>query len=329
MEGFTFFRSYFESIDQLPEEYQLQSYRNIFYYIFKDEQPTAPGVESAIFAAMKPNLDKSVAKSKSGSTPNGKPGSNRIEQNQNAIETDRIASDRIKPDQTGSNEIKSESNGIESDQTPIETDRSGSKRIEQNQMPIEPDRNGSNDIEPDQTASKRIESESKRIERPTVTVTVTDTVKDTETETIKDQNPLCAEGEDQAGSRREANEVFERLWKLYPNKRGKGQISDAKKKTILGIGEEHMTRAVKRYIDEHEEKERSGAFTPRWQNGSTFFNSGYVDYLDENYQPSPHEPSRMPRGPSMRQQADAQPEVAYDENGRAWPVIGGIDWSKV
>ena len=297
MEGFTFFRSYFDSIDQLPEELQLQSYRNIFCYMFKGEQPTAPGIESAIFAAMKPNLDKSVAKSKSGSTPN------KNKRNQNAVEPYRIASDQI----------EAESNDIEMDQT-----RSNY---------IETDQTRSNGIEKDQTRSKRIERPTDT-DTDTDTDTVTDTDTDTDT-TIKDQNPLCAEGEEQVGSKREANEVFEKLWKLYPNKRGKGKISDAKKRTILGIGEEHMTRAVNRYIGEHEAKERSGEFTPRWQNGSTFFNSGYIDYLDENYSPAPREPTRIQRDQSARQQADAQPEVAYDENGRPWPVIGGIDWSKV
>ena len=46
----------------------------------------------------------------------------------------------------------------------------------------------------------------------------------------------------------DANALFERLWKAYPNKRGKGQVSDAKKKKIAEIGEEEMQRAMARYI---------------------------------------------------------------------------------
>jgi len=88
---------------------------------------------------------------------------------------------------------------------------------------------------------------------------------------------------------REANELFERLWDRYPNKRGKGNVSDAKKRALLEIGEEQMMRAIQRYVDEHNARERSGAFTPNWKNGSTFFNSGYLDYLDENYSPAPVE----------------------------------------
>lgn len=85
------------------------------------------------------------------------------------------------------------------------------------------------------------------------------------------------------------NECFERLWKQYPNKRGKGQVSDAKKKTLYEIGEEKIERALKRYLDDLS-KDSSWR---KPQNGSTFFNSGYVDYLDENYE-KPPEPQRNP-----------------------------------
>ena len=87
------------------------------------------------------------------------------------------------------------------------------------------------------------------------------------------------------------NECFERIWKKYPNKRGKGQVSDAKKKVLYQIGEEHIQRALKRYLDGLEKD----ASWRKPQNGSTFFNSGYVDYLDENYEKPPEpKPQRNP-----------------------------------
>lgn len=86
-------------------------------------------------------------------------------------------------------------------------------------------------------------------------------------------------------------DCFERLWKQYPNKRGKGQVSDAKKKVLYQIGEEHIQRALKRYLDGLEKD----ASWRKPQNGSTFFNSGYVDYLDENYEKPPEpKPQRNP-----------------------------------
>lgn len=87
------------------------------------------------------------------------------------------------------------------------------------------------------------------------------------------------------------NECFERLWKQYPNKRGKGQVSGTKKKTLYEIGEEKIERALKRYLDDLS-KDSSWR---KPQNGSTFFNSGYVDYLDENYEkPQEPKPQRNP-----------------------------------
>jgi predicted phage replisome organizer len=76
----------------------------------------------------------------------------------------------------------------------------------------------------------------------------------------------------------EINELFERLWKLYPKKKGKGQISDAKKKAIYKIGYDEMKRAIDRYVNDLKKDSWRKA-----QNGSTFFNSGYIDYLDKNY----------------------------------------------
>lgn len=87
------------------------------------------------------------------------------------------------------------------------------------------------------------------------------------------------------------NECFERLWKQYPNKKGKGQVSDTKKKILYQKGEEHIQRALKRYL---KGLEQDSAWR-KPQNGSTFFNSGYIDYLDENYEKPPEpKPQRNP-----------------------------------
>lgn len=72
-------------------------------------------------------------------------------------------------------------------------------------------------------------------------------------------------------------DFFEECWKLYPSKKGKGQVSDSKKKEIYKLGEE-FKRCIERYksyVDNND--------WLKYQNGSTFFNSGYVDYLDDNF----------------------------------------------
>lgn len=80
----------------------------------------------------------------------------------------------------------------------------------------------------------------------------------------------------------EALALFESLWKMYPNKKGKAQVSDKDKQKLLEIGLEEMTRAIERYKSELE-KDKDWR---KPQNGSTFFHSGYIDYLDANYEES-------------------------------------------
>lgn len=79
----------------------------------------------------------------------------------------------------------------------------------------------------------------------------------------------------------DAKAMFERLWNMYPNKKGKGQVSDTQKKRLLAIGESTLVKAIERYSLELQKD----ADWRKPQNGSTFFNSGYVDYLDANYVP--------------------------------------------
>ena len=75
-------------------------------------------------------------------------------------------------------------------------------------------------------------------------------------------------------------EFFERAWQYYPNKRGKGQVSKKSKERLMSHGWDNVKRAIDRYLEDLKKDEWRQA-----QNGSTFFNSGYVDYLDENYTP--------------------------------------------
>ena len=85
----------------------------------------------------------------------------------------------------------------------------------------------------------------------------------------------------QKPSKAEIDRFFEGLWSIYPVKKGKGQVSDSKRKALYEIGEAEMHRAVHRYLTEL----KKDASWRKPQNGSTFFNSGYVDYLDANFEP--------------------------------------------
>lgn len=73
-------------------------------------------------------------------------------------------------------------------------------------------------------------------------------------------------------------DFFETIWKLYPIKKGKGQVSKAKKKALQNIGLEEMQRCIERFKEDMKDRDKK-----YWMHGSTFFNSGYVDYLDKNF----------------------------------------------
>ena len=86
---------------------------------------------------------------------------------------------------------------------------------------------------------------------------------------VNNKNNMC---------KADALALFEQLWQMYPVKKGKGQVSDAKKMKLLKIGYDEMSRAIERYKQYVDNTDYLN-----YQNGSTFFNSGYVDYLDANY----------------------------------------------
>ena len=105
------------------------------------------------------------------------------------------------------------------------------------------------------------------------------------------KNTICASDNAPKVSKAAINEFFESIWKLYPSKKGKGQVSDSKKKALYDIGYDELSRAIERY--------KAGLARDEWrkpQNGSTFFNSGYIDYLDANYaEPEQTEPEEGDR----------------------------------
>ena len=107
-----------------------------------------------------------------------------------------------------------------------------------------------------------------------VTVTQCNAIdKDIEREEEREvNNNKCA-------SKAQIDSFFDSIWNLYPVKKGKGQVSNTKRKVLYNIGFDEIERAVERYLNEL----KKDADWRKPQNGSTFFNSGYVDYLDKNF----------------------------------------------
>jgi len=79
-------------------------------------------------------------------------------------------------------------------------------------------------------------------------------------------------------------DFFKKCWAMYPEKKGIGSIKDSHKAMVYKLGEEFV-RCIERYILTVETKRENGFTQLNYQHGSTFFKSGYADFLDAHYVP--------------------------------------------
>ena len=77
------------------------------------------------------------------------------------------------------------------------------------------------------------------------------------------------------------SEFFEVLWSMYPKKKGKAKVSKAQKEKLYKIGHDELSRCIERYKLHIAENRYEDKYI---MHGSSFFNKGYEDYLDENNQ---------------------------------------------
>ena len=129
-----------------------------------------------------------------------------------------------------------------------------------------------------------------------------DTREETEIETREEKKTSVQK----AQITKQAKTLFDHLWSLYPKKRGKSSVSDKQKRKILEVGQENMEAAIRNYITEIEQ---NGTDMQYVKNGSTFFNSGYYDYLPDNFSPLP-----VRRSHDVRYQTTEE----YMESTRGW-----------
>jgi len=74
--------------------------------------------------------------------------------------------------------------------------------------------------------------------------------------------------------------------KLYPGKANKGTADKKLPKLVKEYGAEQLIRAIERY-DKYVISEKQRGFTTlNYKDEGTFWNTGYIDYLDENYKES-------------------------------------------
>jgi hypothetical protein len=104
---------------------------------------------------------------------------------------------------------------------------------------------------------------------------------------------------------------FEKLWSLYPCKRGKSQVSKKAMKELVKAGFDVVSKAIENYKKEVEDI-RQNSFNQQWLNGSTFFNGRWKDYVTAN------EPT-FPDGRREVEYEDGS-KIIYFPNGKVLDV---------
>lgn len=102
IDGFIFHKSYWESINELPDESKCNIIQCMCEYAFNENEVELKGIDKSIWTLMKPTLDSSIKKYKS-SVENGKKGGRprgsktQSKPNNNPTKTQHIS--QVKPNQ--------------------------------------------------------------------------------------------------------------------------------------------------------------------------------------------------------------------------------------
>ena len=108
--GFTFYRSYFECLDKLPEEEKSELLMAIVYYVYKDMDPNFDGILSALWTVIKPNLDTSKNRSLNPQTKTKQKGNKSKTKSKQKQNNDLIDKDNDKEYDKENNKDKEKEN---------------------------------------------------------------------------------------------------------------------------------------------------------------------------------------------------------------------------
>lgn len=89
-DSFIFYRSFYESVKEIPEEEQLQTYKLIIEYALNGVEIDIKGIPRAIFALVKPQIDANTKRYE-----NGKKGGRKPKQNQNETKSKPNVNDNV------------------------------------------------------------------------------------------------------------------------------------------------------------------------------------------------------------------------------------------
>ena len=94
-----------------------------------------------------------------------------------------------------------------------------------------------------------------------------------------DDKHLVSEGD----SKKQLEQDIEEIRKHYKGTKTKAVAVKKLPKLIKDYGKEQLIRAIERYNKYVDEERRKGFKTLKYKNESTFWNGGFIDYLDDEY----------------------------------------------
>lgn len=106
----------------------------------------------------------------------------------------------------------------------------------------------------------------------------------------------------------EVNELFEKLWTMYPLKKNKEKVTYYQRCVLYSIGLPEMVRAITRYLDDLKRESWK-----EMQYGCTFFCKGYKDFLDAKWEQDGNQMSTTGQ-PDDNQATTNSSEVIADDN---------------
>lgn len=119
-----FYRSFYESINELPDTNKLEIYNAIFSYSLNFIEPELTGLSKSIFTLIKPQLDANIKRFNNGNIPKEKQTKSKTEAKHKQKESKVEANNNVnnnKNDNNNENNNEKENNNIgDSPKTPLE-----------------------------------------------------------------------------------------------------------------------------------------------------------------------------------------------------------------
>lgn len=112
----------------------------------------------------------------------------------------------------------------------------------------------------------------------------TEIEKETREEIDKDKEKKTNKRHAAAKDTSYIDEMFERVWKMYPKKEGKHRVSKESKRKLYDAGEDTIVKAIENYKSKIEKDKTVDKYI---KHGSTFFNGDWQDFVGEPEQEIP------------------------------------------